>query len=170
MTRLGLTRNNIAAKYTEATGKKPHMLKHYFRDFQFEIPTRVVWEAVYEPLGFNKSYEELRQSYEELRPVHRLDSNHSNVWRSGQITGSESSGRNHICEKPVDILERIIRTSSKDGGIVLDCFMGSGSTGVAAVNAGRSFIGMEQDGAYYEVAKCRIDDARQVQKMLGNQE
>lgn len=52
--RLGLTDRDIAAAYTKATGKKPYMLRHYFQDSQFEIPTRAIWETVYEPLGFGK--------------------------------------------------------------------------------------------------------------------
>lgn len=50
---LGLTAKDIASKYTEVTGKKPHMLRHYFQDSQFEIPTEAVWRTVYEPLGFS---------------------------------------------------------------------------------------------------------------------
>ena len=45
------------------------------------------------------------------------------------------------------------------GGVILDCFAGSGSTGVAAVNKGRSFIGIELDDHYFEVAKQRIEEA-----------
>lgn len=66
MQRLGLTPKDIAEKYTADTGKKPYMLKHYFQDAQFEIPTKAVWTAVYEPLGFGQ-YEELQKQYEGLR-------------------------------------------------------------------------------------------------------
>ena len=151
------------------------MLRHYFDDYQFAIPTQPVWESVYEPLGFNKSYnilrreyeglhseyEGLRKEYEDMRPVHKLDKNHCNIWLSGQITGSESAGKNHICEKPVDILERIIRTSGRPGDTVLDCFMGSGSTGVACINTGRKFIGIELDRKSFEKAEKRISEAKE---------
>lgn len=169
--RLGIQEKDIAVKYTEVTGRKPYMLRHYFKNKQFELPTREVWESVYMPLGFGKEYEELRQEYEELRkeyeglrkeyeglrPPHLLDDEHCNVWYSKQITGNESTGKNHICEKPVDILERIIRTSSRPGGLVLDCFMGSGSTGVAAMNSGRDFIGIENDKDSYTKAVERTE-------------
>ena len=154
--RLGLSDQDIARKYTEITGKKPHMLRHYFKDSQFEIPTRVVWESVYMPLGFGKSYEELRKSYEELRNVHNVDNMHCNVWHIPPIP---SNGRYHVCQKPVELLERLICVSSNEGGLVLDCFAGSGSTGVACINTGREFIGIEKDPKYYEVARKRLEDA-----------
>lgn len=161
--RLDLTDNEIARKYTETTGRKPYMLRHYFRGSQFEIPSRKVWESAYIPLGFEWTYEELRQSYKELRqsneklrPVHNLDTEHCNVWMSKQITGSESNGKNHICEKPIDILERIIRTSTLEGQTVLDCFMGSASTGIACMHTNRKFIGIENDEKIYEKAVERI--------------
>lgn len=62
----------------------------------------------------------------------------------------------HPTEKPVDLLEFYIRNSSSEGNIVLDPFMGSGSTGVACKNLGRSFIGMEIDSTYFETATKRI--------------
>ena len=156
--RLGLTDKYIGAAYTRVTGKKPYMLRHYFRDHQFELPTRAVWEAVYEPLGFGKEYEELRQEYEELRHTHVNDAMHCNVWTRAAIP---SQKRFHTCEKPVDILSRIIRTSSRPGDIVLDTFMGSGSTGVACVQEGRRFIGIEREDKYFEVAKRRLEESRE---------
>ena len=64
--RLNITEKDIASKYTEATGKKPHMLKHYFKDYQFEIPTKKIWESVYLPLGFAAPYGELKNSYNKV--------------------------------------------------------------------------------------------------------
>lgn len=72
---------------------------------------------------------------------------------------SVSSGKkNHQTEKPVELLEKLLEICS-GSGTVLDCFMGSGSTGVACVNTGRKFIGMELDQGYFEVAKQRIEKA-----------
>ena len=65
----------------------------------------------------------------------------------------------HITSKPVKLLEYIIKTSSNEGDIILDCFMGSGSTGVACVNTNRKFIGIERDEEYFEIAKNRINEA-----------
>ena len=71
------------------------------------------------------------------------------------------NGRNrlHPTQKPVALLEYLIRTYTKLGELVLDNCMGSGSTGVAAVNSGRRFIGIEKEQNYYEIAKQRINDA-----------
>jgi site-specific DNA-methyltransferase (adenine-specific) len=158
MERLGLTAEDIKKKYTEATDKKPYMLRHYFQNSQFEIPTKEIYDKVYRALGFGKEYEELRKEYEELRNYHKVDRWHCNVWHIPPIP---SANRLHTCQKPVQLLERLINVSCRQGGVVLDCFMGSGSTGVACVNTGRDFIGIELDDKYYDIACKRIAAAEE---------
>lgn len=65
----------------------------------------------------------------------------------------------HPTIKPLNIIKNLVTNSSLQGGVVLDCFMGSGTTGVAAKQLDRSFIGIEIDKEYYEIAKKRIEDA-----------
>lgn len=65
----------------------------------------------------------------------------------------------HPTQKPAPLLEYLIRTHSNPGGVVLDCVMGSGSTGVAALRAGRLFIGIERDAKYFAAAGIRIAEA-----------
>lgn len=65
----------------------------------------------------------------------------------------------HPTQKPVALLQYLIRTYTNPGDIVLDNCMGSGSTGVACVQTGRDFIGIERDAGYFETAKQRIDAA-----------
>jgi len=60
--------------------------------------------------------------------------------------------RFHPCQKPVTILEKIIETHTNEGNIVMDCFMGSGSTGQAAINLKRKFIGFEIDNIFFNKA------------------
>ena len=72
------------------------------------------------------------------------------------ITFSKDSGY-HPTQKPVDLLEYLIKTYTNEGDTVLDNCMGSGSTGVACVNTNREFIGMELDEKYYKVACERIE-------------
>lgn len=68
-------------------------------------------------------------------------------------------GRFHPTQKPVALMEYLIHTYSKFGETVLDFTMGSGTTGVAAMNTGRNFIGIEREPKYFEIAKKRIEDA-----------
>ena len=67
----------------------------------------------------------------------------------------------HPTQKPVALLEDLIKTYTNEGDTVLDFTCGSGSTGVAAVNTNRSFIGIELDPDYFEIAKQRIGAAQQ---------
>ena len=65
----------------------------------------------------------------------------------------------HPTQKPVALMEYMIKTYTNPGEIVLDNTMGSGTTGVACVNTGRSFIGIERDEGYFKIAEQRIADA-----------
>lgn len=67
--------------------------------------------------------------------------------------------RIHPSEKPIDLLEWLVKTYTNEGETVLDPFMGSGSTGVACINLGRKFIGIEKDVHFFEVADKRIQAA-----------
>lgn len=67
--------------------------------------------------------------------------------------------RLHPTQKPVALLEYLVKTYTNPGDLVLDNCMGSGSTGVACVNTGRRFIGMEMEEEYFEIAKQRINNA-----------
>ena len=72
----------------------------------------------------------------------------------------------HPTQKPVELCEYFIKTYTNPGEVVLDNCMGSGSTGVACINTGRNFIGMELDEKYFEIARSRIKEAwnRRVEK------
>ena len=66
----------------------------------------------------------------------------------------------HPTQKPVALLEYLIKTYTLEGEKVLDFTMGSGSTGVACMNTGRKFIGIEMDDKYFEIASKRIAEAK----------
>ena len=68
--------------------------------------------------------------------------------------------RVHPTQKPVALMEYLIRTYTNEGETVLDNCMGSGTTGVACANTGRGFIGIEQDDKYFAIAKQRIESAQ----------
>ncbi len=74
--------------------------------------------------------------------------------------------KTHPCEKPVDLLEMLIKNSSEENDVVLDCFMGTGSTGVACVNTNRKFIGIEIDDNYFNVAKNRIEEVANLSRNI----
>ena len=73
---------------------------------------------------------------------------------------SDRSGKVHPTQKPVALCEYLIKTYTNEGEWVLDNCMGSGTTGVAAVNTNRNFIGIEQEPKYFEIAKQRINEAK----------
>ena len=67
----------------------------------------------------------------------------------------------HPTQKPVALLEYLVRTYTNEGETVLDFTMGSGSTGVACVNTNRNFIGIELDDGYFNIARKRIEEAQE---------
>ena len=71
----------------------------------------------------------------------------------------------HPTQKPVALLEYLIKTYTNEGETVLDNCMGSGSTGVACVNTGRDFIGIELDDNYFQIAEKRINDAMAIREV-----
>ena len=82
------------------------------------------------------------------------------VWRIKGAPTFSLKARNHPSEKPIELMEKMITNSTKAGEVVLDSFMGSGSTGVACVNTGRKFIGIELDESFFNIAKKRIAEAQ----------
>ena len=72
----------------------------------------------------------------------------------------------HNTQKPVALLEYLVKTYTLEGETVLDNTMGSGSTGVACVNTKRNFIGIEKDDKYFEIACDRIEEARKKRHMI----
>lgn len=77
-----------------------------------------------------------------------------NVLQINNIIGNKK----HPTEKPVELMKILIENSSGGGQLVLDPFMGSGSTGVACKQTGRDFIGIEIDEKYFKIAKDRIEE------------
>jgi site-specific DNA-methyltransferase (adenine-specific) len=67
----------------------------------------------------------------------------------------------HPTQKPVALMEYLIKTYTKEGATVLDFTMGSGTTGVACKNLNRNFVGIELDKKYFDIAKNRIDFIRE---------
>ena len=130
----------------------------------YRIPDKKHYLKLQETGYFKKPYEEIEQEYESLRQEYEslryifnlkdVQDNISCVWEINEY----NNGKLHSCQKPLTILEKIIKTSSNENDVVLDCFMGSGSTGVACKHTNRKFIGIELDEKYFEIAKKRIEE------------
>jgi len=83
----------------------------------------------------------------------------SNVWTDiSPIVPWSKERVNHPTQKPVKLMERIVKVFTNEKDIILDCFMGSGTTGVVCKNLNRDFIGIELDEEYFKIAKKRIED------------
>ena len=129
----------------------------------YRIPDKEKYEKLqktgYYKIPYSKilnKYEELRNSYEGLRYTFNLkevQENISCVWENE----NKNAGKLHPCEKPIYILSKIIKTSSNENDIVLDCFMGSASTGESCLKTNRNFIGIEKNQEYFNISCNRIN-------------
>ena len=124
----------------------------------FKLKNIIVWEKN------NTSMGDLKGSYApkyELVLFAHKGRRLLNGFRYPDIIQAKRTGnKHHPTEKPVDLLEIFILESSNENDIVFDGFMGSGSTGVAAVNLNRRFIGIELNEDYFNVAKERIESLK----------
>ena len=78
-----------------------------------------------------------------------------------QVSNANSSNKSvHPTQKPTELLEYLIKTYTLEDETVLDFTMGSGTTGVACMNTGRKFIGIEIDHEYYKIAEKRIEESK----------
>ena len=90
--------------------------------------------------------------------------NPSNILEFNSLRPNAKEFVKHPTQKPVALLECLIKTYTNEGDIVLDNCMGSGSTGVACINTNRRFFGIEKDTQYFDIAKNRIIEALRIRK------
>ena len=81
----------------------------------------------------------------------------SDTWYIATINAMAKEKENYPTQKPEALLSYLIRTYTREGEVVLDNCMGSGSTGVACIQTGRMFIGMEKEEKYFQIAKMRLE-------------
>lgn len=104
-----------------------------------------------------REYEELRREYEELRrPFYPTRNLYRDDWHYAQI---EADDTKHPTEKPLDMLLDIVETSSRPGDLVLDCFLGRGTTAVAAQRLGRRFVGGDIQEQWCAATVARLREA-----------
>lgn len=122
----------------------------------FKIKNHIVWDKVAHGVGdlkgsFSSQWECLFLAVKG-RPLLR-GHRHNDIWRYSRIASQKML---HMNQKPVELLKRCISEFSDEDNIVLDPFMGSGSTAVASLELNRRFIGFEVDSEYYNIAHERI--------------
>jgi site-specific DNA-methyltransferase (adenine-specific) len=175
--RAGVTNSQINAAWCEWKGvNSTSQTQKWFSDSCFNPPTREAYEWLRRTLSslnhngeyLRREYEDLRREYEELRTEYEelrrpfavtADVPYTDVWTFPTV---QAYAGKHPCEKPLAMMRHIIEVSSKPEATVLDCFMGSGTTGVACVNTNRNFIGIELDPTYFDIACKRIEEAQRI--------
>ena len=129
---------------------------------QFALCTEQTYNEIVSVFGIDKMDGFL--PYEELARINEKYTATFNLWQGGKsksnvLEYAKVGGGFHPTQKPVLLLEDLIKTFSNEGETVLDFTMGSGSTGVACVNTNRRFIGIELDPGYFDIATKRISEA-----------
>jgi site-specific DNA-methyltransferase (adenine-specific) len=106
---------------------------------------------------FTRNYDDLMQEYEALRRPFNADNKTWDVLENPIIGGDENT--DHPTTKPLSLYRRILSVITNQGQVVLDCCMGSGTAGVAALELGRHFLGCELKAEYFAIAESRIKQA-----------
>jgi DNA modification methylase len=151
-------------KIIEITGKSS--ASHYFAKSQWHFPTREHYNSIREAAkgdAFHKEYDALKKEYDALKKEYystrayfnNTHDNMNNVWHFSRHNKDGSEG-GHATPKPIPLCERAIKSSCPDGGLVLDFFLGSGSTMVASHQLKRKCYGMELDPKYCDVIVKRM--------------
>lgn len=141
---------------------------HYFTNgSQFCLPTLSNYEKLQTTGFFKRNWNELKQIDNQyrtklLRQMNEQYPSVFNLWedkkyKSNILKYKKDYNGYHPTQKPILLLEDLIKTFSNEGNLVCDLTMGSGSTGVACKNTNRSFIGIEKDEAYFKIAEQRIN-------------
>ena len=127
---------------------------HWFDKSQWMIPTKDTydsWRNYCKGKAFNKEYEVLKKEYYSTRAYfNNTHDNFNNVWHFDRHKRQGNEG-GHATPKPIPLCERAIKSSCPDNGLVLDMFLGSGSTLIAAEKLNRKCYGMELDEKYCDV-------------------
>lgn len=147
----------------QALGHRRAEHTFYVASTQFSLCTEETYNELIQVFGIDKMDDFI--SYEELMDVERKFSSVFNLWegnkyKSNILKYTKDYNGYHPTQKPIALLEDLIKTFSNEGDTVVDLTMGSGSTGVACQNTNRNFTGIELDDKYFEIAKRRISEAR----------
>jgi len=138
---------------------------HFMRydSMQFSLCTRRTYDQLCQMYGIDRL--EWFKPYAELEEINRRFKRRFNLpegqkYKSNVLQYPKDYTGHHPTQKPVALMEDLVKTYTDPGETVLDFTMGSGSTGVACANTGRRFIGIERDDKYFAIACRRIEDAQ----------
>ena len=137
---------------------------NYFADYNFEI---LVWcKTNPQPSTNNVWLPDVEYCLYFREKGVRLNDGYDlkSKWYLGAINQRDKKLYNHPTIKPLDLVERHIKETTQVGGVVLDAFLGSGTTAVACKELERNFIGFEINKAYYEIAVDRLKGVNQIEK------
>tara|TARA_R110000737_G_C14480141_1_gene468371 strand:- start:15 stop:938 length:924 start_codon:yes stop_codon:yes gene_type:complete len=133
--------------------------------FQVHLCTEKTYLQMIEMYGIDKmngflDYSVLKQQEDEFKKKTKSIFNlwEGNKYKSNILKYKKDYDGHHPTQKPVLLLEDLIKTFSNENNLVVDLTMGSGSTGVACVNTNRNFIGIEKDDKYFDIADKRINN------------
>ena len=145
---------------TEQSAKANTALKFGFNKSNFEFMNLSLFNYLSNFIDFNKKYDELKKidAKYKLKYGSTFNLKEGDKYKSNVFEFKRDRNNYHPTQKPVLLLEDLIKTFSNENDLVVDLTMGSGSTGVAAKNLNRSFIGIEQDENYFNIAKERINE------------
>ena len=120
----------------------------------WELRALIVWDKGNGMGEFWRSTHEFILFFTKRKPKKLTHGGCMNVLKFKPIRGKKKL---HSCEKPIALIEYLINASSIKNEIILDCFIGSGTTAVAAQNLGRKYIGFEREKEYFEICKARVE-------------
>jgi site-specific DNA-methyltransferase (adenine-specific) len=126
--------------------------------FYKKLPTYNPQMVIGIPYDKGKAVRDTESYSKQTKEIHVKNENGLRYPRSVQyMVTAESEGGFHPTQKPVKLFEWLIKTYTNTGDVVCDITMGSGTTGVAAINTIRNFIGIEKNEEYFQIAKNRIE-------------
>lgn len=144
--------------YVFCSAKTQDVFKELIELAGFTIKNSIVWVKNNHTAGdlkaqYGQKYEVIIYANKGRKEIQgkRL----TDVWEFDRVTGPKQLHQN---QKPTALIEQCITKSSQPGDLILDGFMGSGTTAIACLNTQRNFIGFEIDPYYYDVCMSRIDD------------
>jgi site-specific DNA-methyltransferase (adenine-specific) len=144
-------------------------------DLDFKILNFITWQKTNPPptfwtqifkhstefIVFARKHHQMRHHFnEEVMKDMNGGKRFSDVWTMPSIQKFEKSQGKHPTQKPLGLLSRIIQSSSRPNGLILDPFSGSGTTGIAANLLGRRYIGIDRERKYHTIAKNRYNEVQ----------